>query len=127
MLLSRAATIFWGLVLFALAIVSRRGGHVVEVGLAIASVAYGALLGTFLLGTLTRRATERGAMVGFAAGFATNMYLWLGTIAGKKVPFTWYVPLGSVLTFAVGYVFSLMLGGDTRPQSEIEQPKKQHV
>src|SRR5207248_2493240 len=65
MLLSRAATIFWGLVLFALAIVSRRGGHVVEVGLAIASVAYGALLGTFLLGTLTKRATERGAMVGF--------------------------------------------------------------
>src|SRR3954470_16978868 len=67
MLLSRAATIFWGLALFALAIASRRGGHVVEVGLAIASVAYGALLGTFLLGTLTKRATERGTMVGFAA------------------------------------------------------------
>src|SRR5207249_11752673 len=103
--------------------VSRRGGHVVEVGLSIASVAYGALLGTCLLGTLTRRATERGAMVGFAAGFATNMYLWLGTIAGKKVPFSGYVAVGSGLTFAVGYVFSLRLGGDTGPQTEIEQPK----
>ena len=63
-LLSRVATIVWGLVLFALAILSRRGGKVVEVGLSIASVAYGALLGVFLLGVLTRRANERGSMIG---------------------------------------------------------------
>src|SRR5881409_762735 len=38
---SRLSTILWGIVLFALAILSRRGGRVVEVGLSIASVAYG--------------------------------------------------------------------------------------
>ena len=53
--LSRVATVGWGVVLFALAIVARSGGKVLEVGLSIASVAYGSLLGVFLLGVLTRR------------------------------------------------------------------------
>jgi len=104
--LSRAATIFWGLVLFSLAIVSRRGGRVVEVGLAIASVAYGALLGVFLLGVLTKRATETGAMVGMFVGFALNLYIWQFT----KIPFTWYVMIGSAATFAIGYIVSIVAG-----------------
>jgi solute:Na+ symporter, SSS family len=104
MFISRAATIFWGLVLFSLAIVSRRGGRVVEVGLSIASVAYGALLGVFLLGVLTRRANEAGTMVGMFVGFVLNLYIWQFT----KIPFTWYVMIGSAVTFAVGYISSLM-------------------
>ena len=125
-LLSRLATVGWGLVLFALAIVSRRGGKVVELGLSIASVAYGALLGVFLLGVLTRRANERGSMIGMAVGFATNLYIWQGStflawlqhISGvsfavlalsRPIPFPWYVPIGSVITFAIGYSSSLLL------------------
>ena len=65
--------------LFALAILSRRGGKVVELGLSIASVAYGALLGVFLLGVLTRRANERGSMIGMAVGFCANLYIWQGS------------------------------------------------
>ena len=103
--LSRVATVIWGCILFALAILSRKGGKVVEMGLSIASVAYGSLLGVFLLGVLTRRATERGAMVGMLFGFILNIYLWQFT----KVPFTWYVVLGSILTFAVGYLCSLLM------------------
>jgi SSS family transporter len=97
--LSRVATVGWGVVLFGLAIVARRSGRVLEVGLSIASVAYGSLLGVFLLGVLTRKATERGAMIGMLCGFLLNLYLWQFT----RVPFTWYVALGSVTTFAVGY------------------------
>ena len=51
----------WALVLFAIAVYSVHAGgkgHVVEIGLSIASVAYGCLLGVFLLGTLTRYATQ---------------------------------------------------------------------
>ena len=103
--LSRAATVGWGLVLFALAIVARSGGKVLEVGLSIASVAYGSLLGVFLLGVLTRRASERGAMVGMLCGFLLNLYLWQCT----RVPFTWYVALGSITTFVIGYGSSLFL------------------
>src|SRR6266478_5193701 len=63
--LSRLSTLIWALVLFGLAILSlHKVGRVVEVGLQIASVAYGALLGVFLLGVLTRRANQAGAIVG---------------------------------------------------------------
>jgi Na+/proline symporter len=103
--LSRAATVGWGIVLFALAIVARGGGKVLEVGLSIASVAYGSLLGVFLLGVLTRRASESGAMVGMLCGFLLNIYLWQCT----RVPFTWYVVLGSITTFAIGYGSSWVL------------------
>jgi len=104
MFLSRAATVAWGIVLFVLAIVSRSGGKVVELGLGIASVAYGALLGVFLLGVLTKKTTESGAMVGMLCGFVANVYFWQFT----KVPFTWYVALGSILTFVVGYASSCL-------------------
>jgi SSS family solute:Na+ symporter len=38
------------------------------------------------------------------AGFALNIYLWRFT----RVAFPWYVALGSVATFAVGYGASLL-------------------
>ena len=104
--LSRAAMVVWALVLFGLALLARHGGRVIEVGLTIASIAYGGMLGVFLLGVLTRKASERGAMMGMICGLALNLYLWLFT----SVAFTWYVTLGSMVTFAVGYAASLALG-----------------
>ncbi len=108
---SRGATLMWAAALCVLAIFSRRGGHVVEVALSIAGVAYGALLGVFLLGTLTKRATEIGAIAGLVTGFTLNVLLWM-----QKGPFEvghlftipviaypWYVPIGSMVTFMVGY------------------------
>ncbi|WP_263360059.1 sodium:solute symporter [Acidicapsa ligni] len=103
--LSRIVTVGWGVLLFALAIFARNGGKVLEVGLSIASVAYGALLGVFLLGVLTRRASESGAMIGMLCGFLLSMYLWLFT----GVSFTWYVVLGSAATFAIGYAASMAM------------------
>ena len=101
---SRVATLIWALVLFGLAILSlHKVGRVVEVGLQIASVAYGALLGVFLLGVRTRRANQPGAIVGMLCGFGVELYVWLGT----RVPWTWYVLIGTVVTFFVGYAFSL--------------------
>jgi SSS family transporter len=105
MRLSRLATFAWALVLFGLAMIAlHKAGRVVEVGLQIASVAYGALLGAFLLGTLTRRANQFGAMIGMLCGFSIELYLWLGT----KVPWTWWVMIGASLTFAVGWTVSLV-------------------
>ena len=123
--LSRFSTLLWASLLFVLAIVSlRSGGRVVEVGLSIASVAYGALLGVFLLGVLTRRANERGAMLAMLCGFLLNVYIWQGKnffdwlqlktgvpwsalALPRAVPWTWYVMIGSGATFLVGYVASM--------------------
>ncbi len=103
MKLSRLATFFWAMVLFGLAVLAlQKVGRVVEVGLQIASVAYGALLGVFLLGVLTRKANQGGAMVGMLFGFSTELYLWRA-----HVPWTWWVVIGTIVTFAVGYIASL--------------------
>src|SRR5207302_5937487 len=121
MMISRSSTVVWALVLFAVAVYSVFAGgkgHVVEVGLSIASVAYGALLGVFLLGTLTRYATQGGAIVGMICGFALNLLLWLdpnpialGPVTIPLVAFTWYVLIGSIVTFGVGSVAGLLLWG----------------
>jgi solute:Na+ symporter, SSS family len=121
--LSRLSTLVWAAVLFLLAIASRDIKVVVEVGLALAGVAYGALLGVFLLGVLTRKAHERGTMVGLFCGFCFNLYLWqeqnlwtmlqkplgFSLALPKPVPWTWYVPLGVAVTFAIGYAASLLM------------------
>jgi solute:Na+ symporter, SSS family len=112
--LSRMATIFWGVLLFGLALLARNGGKVLEMGLSIASVAYGSLLGVFLLGVLTRKVSESGAMIGMMAGFVLTLYLWLFT----SVAFTWYVTFGCAVTFITGYVCSwLMAGKAPEPQN----------
>ena len=103
--LSRVATIGWAVLLFGLALLARHGGRVLEMGLSIASVAYGALLGVFLLGVLTRSASERGAIAGMICGLILNFYLWRFT----SVAFTWYVVLGSTTTFITGYCASGMM------------------
>ena len=116
MRLSRLATLIWAVVLFALAIIAlHKGGRVVEVGLKIASVAYGALLGVFLLGVLTRRANQRGAMLAMVFGFAVELYLWLGT----RVAWTWWVMIGTAVTFSVGYLISSVA---PVPQPELDGP-----
>ena len=109
---SRGATILWALALFGLALLSRHSGRVVEVGLSIASVAYGALLGVFLLGVLTRRANQRGAIVGMACGLAIEIYIWTAT----HIPWTWYVVIGTAITFVVGYVVSAVFAESQEPR-----------
>ena len=117
MRLSRAFTVVWAIILFALALLSRRGGRVLELGLSIASVAYGAMLGVFLLGILTKRANTRGAFVGMLCGLALNLSLWLAPelakqVTGYTVAWTWYVTLGTIVTFSVGYLVSLTTSHD---------------
>jgi SSS family transporter len=104
LMLSRAATIGWGIVLFGLALASRYGGNVLEKGLTIASLAYGGLLGVFLLGLLTKRAKQTGAIIGMLCGLALNIYIWKWT----HIAWTWYVTFGSITTFVVGYLASLL-------------------
>jgi len=118
MLISRSSTVIWAFVLFAIAVYSVHAGgkgHVVEIGLSIASVAYGALLGVFLLGSLTRYASQTGAILGMITGFSINMLLWLhtgpidlGVVTVPQVAWTWYVFIGAVATFAVGSAGSLL-------------------
>ena len=100
--LSRWATLFWGVVLIVIAVAARQWGSVLEAGLKIASVPLGALLGVFGLGVLTRSATGPGAIAGLVAGLAAILYVTFQT----QIAWTWYVVIGSVTTFVVGWIAS---------------------
>jgi SSS family solute:Na+ symporter len=118
MRLSRFATLGWALLLFALAVLSlHKVGRVVEVGLQIASIAYGALLGVFLLGVLTKRANQNGAIVGMICGFACEIYLWQGT----HVPWTWWVMIGTLVTFSIGWTASLAFASMSDMPAKVNQ------
>ncbi len=107
--LARLATIAWGAILFSVALVARHWGSVLQAGLSIASILYGALLGVFLLGLLTRRVDEVAAMCGMSAGLLTMFYVKLGT----GIAWTWYVLIGTTVTFAAGLVVSMARGINT--------------
>ncbi len=75
---------------------------VVETALSIASFTYGGLLGTFLLGTLSRRCTQEDALAAFVAG----ILVMVTVISLKLVAWTWYTLVGVLTTLAVGLLLS---------------------
>ena len=99
---SRQMTLGWGVVLGLLGLV--RWGPVLVAGLKIASITYGGLLGVFLLGTWNRRANETGALWGFVVGIATMIAVTFLT----PLAFTWYVLVGTIVTFTTGSIASLV-------------------
>jgi len=102
--LARLATVGWGAVLLAIAIGARHSHSVLEAGLTIGSIPAGALLGVFLLGVLTKKPGEGAAIAGVTAGIGAILYVVFRT----TVAFTWYVLIGTAVTFlvALGYSFS---------------------
>ena len=96
--LSRWLTAAWGLVLIAIAILARGWGSVFTVGLTIASIVYGPMLGAFLLGVLTTSATETGAMAGIGVSLAAMLAVYLWT----PLAWTWYVLAGTIVCVTIG-------------------------
>ena len=99
---ARWATVAWGVILLGVALMARNWGGVLEAGLSIASIIYGSLLGVFLLGLLTKRVGEIGAMVGMAAGLLMMLYISSAT----PIAWTWYVLIGTATTFMAGWIAS---------------------
>lgn len=111
--MSRLATVGWTIVLSVVAYASRNSKSVLEAGLSIISFPFSGLLGIFLLGTLTRRANEIGAVIGLITGVTTAVVL-----SRFHFPFTWFVVAGTLVTFCVGYAASLAFPKSQAGQSE---------
>ena len=106
---SRWVTVLWGALLIGLAMLARTWGPVLEAGLTIASITYGALLGLFLLGRFSSSATPAGAAAGMLTGLAAVLCIKFFT----PLAWTWYVLTGTVVTYAAGIATSRLLGGRT--------------
>jgi solute:Na+ symporter, SSS family len=100
--LSRRATIFWGVVLGAFGLI--HWGPVLVAGLTIASITGGVMLGLFLLCVWNRRATA----IGTAAGMLAGLFVMVGVKFLTPLAWTWYVLVGTVVTFGVGSMASLL-------------------
>jgi Na+/proline symporter len=101
--IARLSTVVWGAVMLPIAIRAIQSRSVLEAGLSIASIPSGVLLGVFMLGVLTKKPREGAAMAGVAVGLAAILYVWLAT----PIAFTWYVLIGTTVTFAAGVTASL--------------------
>jgi SSS family transporter len=112
---SRWMTVLWGVALVGLAVLSRKVQSVLETGLTIAGITYGSMLGVFLLGVCTKKANEKGSILGMAVGLLTMLAVW----RFSAIPYTWYVLIGTIITFSVGYaasfLFECRVPGETGP------------
>jgi SSS family solute:Na+ symporter len=103
--ISRAMTLVWGLVLMGFGLV--KWGPLLEAGLTVVALPLASLLGLFLLGTIDRRANATGALIGMFCGLTVILYVFKFT----TVAFSWYVMIGSIVTFVVGAATSRLIGG----------------
>jgi SSS family transporter len=104
---ARLWTIVWGALLLGIAIAARHSESVLVAGLTIGSIPMGALLGVFLFGVLTTEPREMAAMAGVIAGLGAVLYVHF---AIPQVAWTWYVLIGTTVTFGVGWLASLFQG-----------------
>jgi len=56
----------------------------------------------FLVGTFLRRVSQPPALIGMLVSICSMLYVFFGT----KIAWTWYVFLGSLITFVVAWLAS---------------------
>jgi Na+/proline symporter len=105
--IGRRATVVWAVILVALALPFRSTDQpVVEIALAVASITYGSLLGTYMLAAIDRVA-QRDAIIAMSTSAIAMVIIVLvkpGPFANLAWP--WYVPLGTSMTLVIGIVAS---------------------
>ncbi len=82
-------------------------GHILKAASILTSLFTGPILSLFLLGILMKRATLRGWIVGTVVNIPA--ILWL--INGLEVHFIYYFPFSFGISFIVGAIASLSMGG----------------
>lgn len=100
---SHILTLAWGVVQIAVALVVRHQARsALDQALSIASLINGPILGVFLVGTFLRRVSQPPALIGMLVSIGVMLYVFFGT----SIAWTWYVFLGSLVTFVVAWLTS---------------------
>jgi SSS family solute:Na+ symporter len=112
----QAFSLLWGVLLTAAALgfhalATGRDTPVVVLALSIASVTYGALLGSVLL------AATRVAGRDLITGAALSVAVMLGVVMGTRLSFVWTVPLGTALTVGVALASAALQRGFSGPRN----------
>src|SRR5689334_16614719 len=115
---SHVLTLIWGVVQIGVALVVRnQPGSALSQALSIASLINGPILGVFLVGTLLRRVSQPPALIGMLVSIGLMLYVFFAT----QIAWTWYVFLGSLITFVVAWAASFAFSPAIRPIAEEER------
>jgi Na+/proline symporter len=90
----------------------KSGESALSLALSVASLINGPILGVFLVGTFLRHAREIHALIGMLASCVLMVYILLATnkfVPGPVIAWPWYALIGSLTTFAVATIASLVL------------------
>jgi SSS family transporter len=113
---SHVLTLIWGVVQIGVALAVRnQSGSALSMALSIASLINGPILGVFLVGTFLRRVSQPPALIGMLVSICSMLYVFLAT----KIAWTWYVFLGSLITFVVAWAASFAFAPATKEMGQI--------
>ena len=102
LVLSRVATVFWGVFATMCALYMGQLGSAIEAVNVIGSNFYGPILGVFVLAIFTRRTTGNGAFIGIVIAIISVQL----TSHFTEISYLYYNLVGSVVSVVSGYVFS---------------------
>ncbi|NNM14594.1 MAG: sodium transporter, partial [Gammaproteobacteria bacterium] len=132
---SRVLTVLWGLMIIPIAIAfADSKGSILEVLSKAASYFVGAKLAMFGMGFFSKHTTERGLLIGVAAGFIGLMFfvpldvfkpivdpVWNAIgVDRPTIAWPWFAVIGGAINIAVAWIASVVLDGfqkDWHPQS----------
>ena len=104
LLVSKAATMGWGLFACVVAMYAANQGSLIEVVNRYGSFFYGSLLGVFVLAIVTKRATARGAFYGLITGMIVVLIVAFTT----PIAFLWHNLIGTVVVVVAGMAISML-------------------
>jgi len=112
-------TLIWGIVQIGVALVAmRQNRSALDQALSVASLINGPVLGVFLVGTFLRRVSEPPALIGMITSIAIMLYIRFFT----PIAWTWYVLIGSLVTFMVAWLAGLLFAPASREQRDELSP-----
>jgi len=102
--LSRIITSVWALALIGISLLLQdTKSPLVEVGLSIASVTYGGMMGIFVMGRFFEKIHEKAALTGVVVSILINIYVAFFT----EIFWLWYVVIGFFVSFVVAFIVNL--------------------
>ncbi len=107
---SRWATLFWGLFACFVATFAANMGSLIEVVNKYGSFFYGSILGVFILALGVKRANGHGAFIGLISGMLAVGYVATNT----NTAYLWQNVVGAVVVTVVGTLVSIATGGPAK-------------
>jgi SSS family solute:Na+ symporter len=105
----RGATVFWGIVGTAVAVVlSYDSRNILQIWWDLSGMFAGAMLGLFLLGMLSKRADNAAALIGVCVGLA--VIVWMSFAKAPWMPELIRFPLTSLLVTVIGTLTIFLVG-----------------